>query len=262
VAESIVFLNGEFIPENLATIPISDRGFLFGEGIFTTIRVYQGHCEFLEGHIHRLENQTKELGIQLDQNNFSWVDELIQRNQALEGIWRLKIIVTHETVLATLHPFLGKTSEPCTLTLFPHPCVSPLASLKTLSYLDHLTVRKYGESAGFNDAITTTEQGLLLETGCSNLFWIDQDQFFFPDPTLPYLKGVFLQALFSNLSLPLHSVKASLDQIPLTASVYTCNALTHARPVLKIDQCAYPRNAQYEALLEQTAERVIANYQS
>ena len=44
-----------------AFVPISDRGFLFGEGMFTTIRVSEGKCELLPCHLRRLQQQAKAL---------------------------------------------------------------------------------------------------------------------------------------------------------------------------------------------------------
>lgn len=269
MVEKWVFLNGEFHPEKYAQIPVTDRGFLFGEGIFTTIRVYHGRCELFAGHLERLRSQADELGFEFAISDFGWIDELIDRNEAHEGIWRLKIVLTADhgngsfklgTLLATLHPFQGKTSEPCSLCLYPIPLMSPLAHLKSLSYLDHLTVRRYGELQGYQDAIATTGQGYLLETGCSNLFWIDQEAVWLPDPKLPYLKGVFLQSILPFLPIPIHFVEATIDQVPSSASVYTCNSLTHARPVLSIGQRTFPRNEQGESMLQQAAQRAIGSF--
>ena len=56
-----VFLNGDFLPEKQAKVSINDRGFLFGDGIFTTMRVHAGVCELYNGHLRRLEAQAEAL---------------------------------------------------------------------------------------------------------------------------------------------------------------------------------------------------------
>ncbi len=88
--ERWVFLNGQICLEQDAKIPINDRGFLFGEGIFTTIRVRQGKCEFLQSHLKRLEEQAKNLNFDISHLQFDWISKIIQYNKAYEGIWRLK----------------------------------------------------------------------------------------------------------------------------------------------------------------------------
>lgn len=264
--EKWVFLNGTFCLEKEASIPVTDRGFLFGDGMFTTIRVHQGKCEFLPSHVQRLQHQAEELKFDFNVSRWEWISEFIQRQRAWNGTWRLKIIVTIKEeqdtrkmgcLLATLDPYQGISFDPCRLCLFSHPVESPLAHIKSLSYLDHLHVRAFAQQRGFVDAITYTYEGFVLETGSSNLFWIDQGICWVPDPQLPYLKGVFLQNLLTYLALPVRVVKATIDQIPVSASVYICNALTHVRPVLSIDDCVFVRNMQQERRLQEATIQAL-----
>lgn len=264
--EKWVFLNGNFCFEKEAVIPITDRGFLFGEGIFTSIRIHQGQCELFKSHLQRLQQQAEVLNFDWNPTNWDWIVELIQRNDAGQGIWCLKILATKEertfgNVLATLNPYEG-TFGPCTLSLFPYPLESPLAHVKSLSYLDHLYVRSYAQRLGHVDAITQTRDGILLETGCSNFFWIDQGKCWIPDPQLPYLKGVFLQAILSHLSLPIQAIRATIDEVPTSASIYICNALTHIRPVLSIDQRSFKRNPDWEGLLQKATAQALQGNES
>lgn len=272
MAENWVFLNGKFSPEHKAFIPVNDRGFLFGEGIFTTIRVHNGRCELLKNHLHRLQQQAEILNFHLSSFEvdwINWINELIQRNQAWEGTWRLKIVVTVKqesggncrtvgSLLATLYPYLEDSSKSCKLCLFPHPFDKPLAHVKSLSYLEYLYVRNYANQQGFDDAITQTGEKILLETSNSNLFWIDEEgKCWIPDQQLPYLKGVFLQALIPHLSSPVHFVKSTIDQIPLSASVYICNSLTHIRSVLSIGSLFFPRNQEWEKTLKEATIQAL-----
>lgn len=183
--EKWVFLNDTFCQEKDAFIPVTDRGFLFGDGLFTTIRVQNGICEFYESHLYRLQQQAEVLHFNWESLNFKWIAELIARNQAQTGMWRLKIIVTVAeqegqrktgNVFATMEAAQDLAFNPCTLCVFPHAIEGPLASIKSLSYLDHLYVRDYAQRKGYSDAITTTAQGFLLETGCANLFLVPSRQ--------------------------------------------------------------------------------------
>lgn len=266
MSEKWIWLNGEFCLEKKAFIPVTDHGFLFGEGIFTTIRVHDGKCELIHRHLQRLQHQAKELDFDWNFLDLEPIAELIERNQARTGIWRLKMIVTvggeegkrkAGNVLAMLQPAQDLTFVPCTLCLFPHPIESPLAHIKSLSYLDHLYVREYAKKREFTDAITQMRNGVLLETGCSNLFWIDRGTCWIPDPQLPYLKGVFLQAILPHLALPTQFIKATRDQLLPSASVYICNALTHIRPVLSINDAFFPRNLEREEQLRQATANAI-----
>lgn len=52
---SIVYLNGKFLPEHQACIPVLDRGFIFGDGVYEVIPVYGGKLFRLEEHLQRLQ---------------------------------------------------------------------------------------------------------------------------------------------------------------------------------------------------------------
>lgn len=260
MVEKRVVLNGKICLEKQARIPATDRGFLFGEGMFTTIRVHQGKSELLSGHLRRLKLQAAALGFDYAPLRFDWLEELIACNRAEEGIWRLKIIATVMregessrlgTLLATLEAYHWQPLEPCALCLYPSPLESPTAHVKSLSYLDHLQVKGYAVRQGCQDAVTTNGKGIVLETGTSNIFWIDREVLTMPHPDLPYLKGVFLTALLDHLPLPVQKVYAAFEDIPPGACVYICNALSHVRPVLSIGSKQFARNRHWEHLLQE-----------
>lgn len=258
-----VFLNGNFYEENNAKISVTDRGFLFGEGVFTTIRVHEGMCEFYQAHLQRLHEQAQILHVSLPSIEFKWIQELIQLNQAEKGTWRLKIVATSQenenkgNFLITLNPYQDTLGEPCSLGIFPHPLESPLAHIKSLAYLDRLYVRAYGKQQGYADAITTTREGFLLETGCANLFWINEQGCWIPDHQLPYLKGILLQKIIEYVKVPTHFVQMTLDQLMPGSSLYMCNALMHIRPVIAIENQSYPRNLMWEASLKQAIKQAL-----
>ena len=52
--ERVVYLNGEYVPESRATVPISDRGFIFGDAVFDTARTFGGKIYRLQEHVDRL----------------------------------------------------------------------------------------------------------------------------------------------------------------------------------------------------------------
>jgi D-alanine transaminase len=51
-----VYLNGEFVPLSQARVPVLDRGFIFGDGVYEVIPVYSGHPFRLKQHLARLQD--------------------------------------------------------------------------------------------------------------------------------------------------------------------------------------------------------------
>ncbi|MEK7869585.1 MAG: aminotransferase class IV, partial [Nitrospirota bacterium] len=57
----IAFINGRFLPWHEATVPIEDRGFQFGDGVYEVIRTYHGRPFELDAHLNRLDRSAREL---------------------------------------------------------------------------------------------------------------------------------------------------------------------------------------------------------
>lgn len=261
----IVYLNGDFLPESNAFIPVTDRGFLFGDGIFTTLKVNEGHPEFLEQHLQRLEQQCSQLAIVAQKFSTEIIHELIIKNHAQQGAWKLKIIVSGGAdgfdvekrapgqLLITLKPYLAQAS-PCRLTSYPHPICHPLAKVKSLSYLDRLWIADYALKHGFDDVLVRDHHGIVLETAFANLFWRVGENLFFPDSSLPLMQGVTLQVLLvaaGNVGLHLHPIQAKLQDIPPEAQLYLCNSLKGIVPVIAIDSKKINRDEAFENTLQE-----------
>ncbi|MGG7519562.1 D-amino-acid transaminase [Allorhizobium undicola] len=85
----IVYINGEFLPENEAKISVFDRGFLFGDGIYEVTSVLDGKLIDSELHMARLERSVKEIGGFLPVSTQEIVAierRLMQENGLTEGL--------------------------------------------------------------------------------------------------------------------------------------------------------------------------------
>ncbi len=84
--QRIVYLNGEFVPENEATIPIKDQGFKYGDGVFDTTRTF-GHKIFrLREHLERFERTLRYMNLESghDISSFETItNQVVERNLPL-----------------------------------------------------------------------------------------------------------------------------------------------------------------------------------
>ena len=74
----MVFLNGEILPIEQAKIPVLDRGFIFGDGIYELVPVYSRVPFRLDEHLNRLERSLREVRIRNPYSRAEWRD-VIQR---------------------------------------------------------------------------------------------------------------------------------------------------------------------------------------
>lgn len=255
---SIVFWEGKFIPEAEAFVPITDRGFLYGEGVFTTLKVNHGRIEAYEAHLQRLKLHTESLMLKLPVLEVDSLKDMVLFNHALQGAWRLKILFTsgsnrsdlefqcHQPggLLMTLEPFINPFSinHPVKLGIYEFPIVKPLSRIKTLAYLDRLLIKKAAKRVNCDDCVTMTESGILLETGFSNLFWIDSKIVYLPEAELPYLQGISLRfclKVLQEMGFAIHYCKPNLKMIQNFSHCFVCNSLMGPQPVSKIGIFSY-----------------------
>ncbi len=106
----IVFLDGRFVEALKAKVSIFDHGFLYGDGVYETLRTYGGKIWQLDEHLRRLTNSAKMLGLKLPVSRAQigeWVREVVRRNESADRLklssrarnarrceWRMRITLT------------------------------------------------------------------------------------------------------------------------------------------------------------------------
>lgn len=191
----IVFLNGQFVPEAQATVSVFDRSFLYGDGLFETMRVTKGKPFRWWEHIERLRKGGDFLGIKIPfacKALERHAAELIARNQMPEALLRVTVSrgvglrgyspkgADKPIVVMTLHPFPG-TSSPDSIgwklhaASFRLPAGEKLAHFKTASKLAQIMARAEADAAGADEAVLCNTDGFVVEGASSNLFWVAGD---------------------------------------------------------------------------------------
>lgn len=90
----IVYVNGEYVPEEEAKISVFDRGFLFADGVYEVTSVLDGKLVDFAGHAKRLERSLSELDMPAPVTMDELLDihrELVARNEVTEGMVYLQV---------------------------------------------------------------------------------------------------------------------------------------------------------------------------
>ena len=108
---AVIYVNGRFVSKNEATVSVYDHGFLYGDGVFEGIRVYQGRIFKLEAHVDRLFESAHTLGIQIP----------LDRREMTEAI--IKTVRRSEFQDAYIRPVISR--GPGDLGIDPRKCPKP-----------------------------------------------------------------------------------------------------------------------------------------
>ena len=112
--ESLACLNGELLPADRASVPIWDRGFLFGDAVYEVFRLYQGSCWLEDEHMARLRRSLHEMeigGVDIDRL-YERIHKTISKSEIEEGTVYIHIT---RGVAPRLHAFPEPTTSPTEL---------------------------------------------------------------------------------------------------------------------------------------------------
>lgn len=262
----IVYLNGEYVEANAAVISVWDGGFLYGDGIYTTLRLYRGRPADLAAHFARLKRHAGELDLPLTltEPEFAAIaTHLAKVNGLMEQDGRLRITVSRggdpehplplknletisSTVLATLVPVGPELKQwqdegiPV-ITLGPSYARGNFPALKTLNSLATIRALRRAAAAGCPEAILTDSGGCLLEGAISNLFLVLKDRLFTPVRSGDFLAGRTRERILQIAAAEGIEVrKEILDRGLLEAAeeVFTASSVREVLPVIRIDDQA------------------------
>jgi len=203
----IVYLNGAFMPIEEARIPVLDRGFIFGDGVYELIPVYSRHPFRLQEHLRRLNASLSSLRIPNLYDTATWcrhVEELVKRNEAEDQ--SIYIQVTRGPAPRD-HAFPSHV-EP-TIFMMSNPLITPPASLvesgavaissqdirwdhcniKAISLLPNVLLRQMAVDEGAVETILFRD-GMLTEGAASNIFAVEKGVILAPPKDQHMLPGI------------------------------------------------------------------------
>ena len=205
----LAFLNGQLVPESEARISVFDRGFLYGDGVFETLRVAEGSVVGWGQHWERFNRGAALLGVRLpygrDQSQAA-AAELLRQNGLTEGVLRFQLSrgvgargysprdATVPTLVMTTHPMPPMGSQPAQWRL--HTATlrlragDPLSAGKTCNRLVHVLARAEAEAAGADEALLLNGEELVAEAASANVFWVEQGGIHTPPPGTGALPGI------------------------------------------------------------------------
>lgn len=245
----IAFLNGEFIPEEQAVISVFDRSFLYGDGLFESIRCYNGLPFRWQQHLKRLRQGAAFLRIRVPyppKELTRFAGELIRLNTMPEAILRLTLSrgigvrgyspkgADHPVLVMTLHsvPKTDPHQAPrCKLITASArvPAGDRLANYKTCNKLPQILARAEAEARGADEAILLNTEGDVAEAASSNLFWVGGETVYTTPLASGILAGVtreLVLELCESARLPCREQTIALPELQAAEGVFlTTSAL-------------------------------------
>lgn len=255
----IIFFNGKLVPEKNAAISIYDHGFLYGDGVYETIRVYKGKPFQLYEHLHRLNASL--LGIRLTPP-FSLIEiglaiqKTIKANKHSEASVRLTIsrgvgaygfnpaFCKKPTVVITSTPFKGYPADlykrgmvVAVVSIRRNSPQSLPPSIKSISCLNGILAKMESLDVEAHEGIMLTHQNTVAEGTVSNVFIVKNKTIITPQPEGDLLPGVtrsWVCRLARQAEYPVEEKKVTLKELAAADEVFLTSTLMEIMPVSRL----------------------------
>ncbi len=250
-----VYLNGAFMPIEQATVPVLDRGFIFGDGVYELIPVYSRRPFRLEEHLNRLQQSLDGIRLANPHPRETWtalIHELIARDENAD-----QSVYLHVTrgVAKRDHPF--PEGVPPTVFMMTNPLTTPPATLveqgvaaisaednrwgrcnlKAISLLPNILLRQLAVDAHVNETVLFRD-GILTEGTATNIFAVENGVILAPPKDQHMLPGItydLILELAAAHRMPVEIGKFDQARIRRADELWLCSSTREVLAIVTLD---------------------------
>jgi branched-chain amino acid aminotransferase len=256
--EEMVYLNGSLVPRAKASISVFDHGFLYGYGLFQTMRAYNGKLFLLDRHVKRLYDAARIIGLG---QKLSGLDlekacrDTLKANNLKDA--RVRLTVTNgdgaalpwadsggkPTVVVTTQPYTPFSKEKYRegfkvgIASVKRSRQSVVSSMKSINYLLNVMARMEVAERGLDEALLLNDDGYIAEGGGSNVFFVRSSRLVTPAPNSGIIPGVtreVVMELAEGLGIGLTEGTVGLAIIKQCDEAFMTNALIEVMPLTAV----------------------------
>ncbi|MBI5892594.1 MAG: aminotransferase class IV [Deltaproteobacteria bacterium] len=258
---STIYLNGSFLPASKANINVFDRGLLYGDGLFETMRAYKGKVFALEEHLKRMAHGAKVLKIPFMNNTNKWqqiINKLLKLNNLRDKDSYIRITLTRGI---DFHGLLPKNNIKPTIIVAAKPisaivkkrqrtgiraitinfskASSQTSSIKSLNFIDNVIGIMMAKDMEADEAIFTSPSGEILEGTISNIFIVKNNHIKTPSIKSGILPGItrqFVINLAKKMGLKIGESPIKKIDILNSDEAFITNSIMEITPLIMVDK--------------------------
>lgn len=260
MAEQWIYLDGQFVTKENAKVSVFDHGFLYGDGIFEGIRIYNGNIFKCKEHLDRLYDSAKSIMLNIPLTYEEMEEALVEtlrRNELRDGYIRLVvsrgagnlgldpnrcpkasvIIIVEQLAIYSEEAYQTglKTVSVSTRRNIPD-ALNP--KIKSLNYLNNILVKIQSNLSGAGEAIMLNAQGYVTEGSGDNIFVVKNGMITTPPCYLGALDGITRQAIIEicrNKGFQIKEEPFTLHDVYVADEVFLTGTAAEVIAVREVD---------------------------
>jgi len=257
--KEIIWINGKIVKTKDAKVSIFDHGFLYGDGLFETMRAYSGKVFALDRHMVRLFSAAKKLEIRMPYRKTflkNTINRLAKSLHSRSAYVRIAVtrgegkiglnpkLCKRPNVILYVGSFMGypqsyyKKGARLITSSIRGDSGQALSGIKSNNYLKNILAFTEAKHRGKDDAIILNTEGFVTEATTSNIFIIKKASLITPKLDEGVLPGITRDAVISLapiLGLKVSERRLSLSKMKNADEAFLTNSITGIRGVVEID---------------------------
>ena len=206
-----VFLNNKIVPEANAVVSVYDHGFLYGDGIYETMRAYDGIVFMFEKHLERLARSASFLKLNIPEKQY--IRDAVYKTLSANELSNAYIRVTVSRGKGPIGLDIDLCREPTFIVIsekfrqYPESCyqegtrlilaktrrnlaeaVNP--KIKSLNFLNNILAKIEAKEKGAYEAVMLNSDGFIAEGTTSNIFFVNENTLCTPSSDAGILDGI------------------------------------------------------------------------
>jgi branched-chain amino acid aminotransferase len=250
----LAILDGTIMQASEARIPVSDDGFLRGDGAFEVIRLYGGRPFALDDHLARIARSAANLRLPIDVETVrSDVEALLERNDVAEAA--LRVVVTRGGHRLGIVEELKPLPETLAVATIEYAPTRVLDGVKSLSYAANVLARRIAQEQGADEALLVTPHGRVLEgPTCTFVCSLDGETLVTPPLSEHILDSITRRRLLAVCEI--EETIIARDDLGRVREAFMASTLREVHPIHSIDGAQL---GEPGALTQDAAARVRAH---
>jgi branched-chain amino acid aminotransferase len=248
-----IYLNDRFVDRKEALISVFDHGFLYGDGVYETLRTYGGRFFMLQPHMARLQRSARLIGLTIPVPEQEWpalLREAVERNGLTEAHLRITLSRGEGELgldpalcpkpIAQYPTHLFEEGVPLMLAVTRRNLATALPpQIKSLNFLNNILAKREAGQAGAFDSLMLNAEGLLTECTTSNFFFVSGGGLYTPSVDCGILDGITREVVLTlarEAGIPVEEGRYPAEALAHAEEAFLTNTSMEIMPVRSLDQ--------------------------
>ena len=255
--ENLIYIDGKYYPKSEAKVSVYDHGFLYGDGVFEGIRVYDGYVFKLDEHLKRLYDSAKSISLHVPINKAQFKEAIVEavRKNGFRDAY-LRVLVSRgygdlglnpqkcpkpSIVIITDHlpPLYEGINATAVVAATRRNCPDALdPMIKSMNYLNNILAKVEANHAGVYEAIMLNQSGTICEGTSDNIFIVKNGELITPPLTDGALDGITRRTvieLAKEMKIPVVERSVTVHELLSADEAFLTGTAAEIGPLVEVN---------------------------